>query len=857
MVNGTTPRRINDSYDNVDTLIRNSKGNYWAATGANIQLAIDDLSSGGTVWLPIGNFSTSGIVVGNNTRLVGSGRGLTILFLDDSMDANVVECINSNNITIESLTVDGNYANQVDGGTSASQCGIMFRSTDDSTVRDVNIKNLFYYGVHCYVNSNSNLIDNCNITDSYVGVSTYSDSYYNVISNNHIYGCNFNVHGHMRVDGTTIVDNDLHNADDSNIYFYNTDNVIITGNNVYSSSHDGIKLGTVANYASYCTISNNLFYNNIDISSVYLYYANYCTVSNNIFDAAHTNDRAITVWTTSEGNTITGNVIKNHGTAFKIHGDNNIIKNNVVDGSTNVYYNVGSGNIFEDNIGYDYDSLQDDYIWNSEGTYYPTTETGLQVAIDDLTNGGWVEIPGDTTITLATPPLTIGDDVWLRGAGNSSVIKLGDSEDEIMITNSDTTNGNTCIRISDICFDGNNDNQPNGYAQQARQLRANGIQLVRCDNSTVENVYVKDTSAIGIYILDGMDNRVLYNWVYGAGSHEIGTGVEDWIPCGIIGDSTKNLQIIGNSIKTCYGNGITTEYRLGYNPGTSFCNIDNNIVSDCFYGIYVEHVDNHTITNNIIHDNNREESYKGDSAGGIRLGSPNHPVNHSIVAFNVLSRNGNLSKVDGTNIWVDGEGVSIIGNILTDSSDIGIYIGSGNHNVISGNTIHSAGDNGIESCSLNTVISDNNVMYTVGKGIYQYYALGDDPADNLASAISGNVITGTTEYGIFAYQSHTAITGNALDDIGSDGMKLVSMNNCTVTGNTINDDSDANDGIEVADCFDMVFTGNVITGFDDGIDETGICDYNIYVGNNARWCTNGFDFNGANNNVTANMGTHI
>ena len=65
MVNGTTPRRINDSYDNVDTLIRNSNGRYWAATGANIQTAIDDLNTtvgaevGGDVWLPKGKYTTT------------------------------------------------------------------------------------------------------------------------------------------------------------------------------------------------------------------------------------------------------------------------------------------------------------------------------------------------------------------------------------------------------------------------------------------------------------------------------------------------------------------------------------------------------------------------------------------------------------------------------------------------------------------------------------------------------------------------------------------------------------------------------------------------------------------------------
>ena len=46
-------RTISDTHDDMDTFIRNSKGNYWEATGDNIQIAIDDLSStnGGTVWV--------------------------------------------------------------------------------------------------------------------------------------------------------------------------------------------------------------------------------------------------------------------------------------------------------------------------------------------------------------------------------------------------------------------------------------------------------------------------------------------------------------------------------------------------------------------------------------------------------------------------------------------------------------------------------------------------------------------------------------------------------------------------------------------------------------------------------------
>lgn len=45
-------RTITDSTDNSYTFIRNSNGKYWEATGANLQIAVNDLATtGGTVWV--------------------------------------------------------------------------------------------------------------------------------------------------------------------------------------------------------------------------------------------------------------------------------------------------------------------------------------------------------------------------------------------------------------------------------------------------------------------------------------------------------------------------------------------------------------------------------------------------------------------------------------------------------------------------------------------------------------------------------------------------------------------------------------------------------------------------------------
>lgn len=68
---GSVTRTISDTQDNKDTLIRNSNGKYWDVTGANIQVAIDDVASsgGGSVWVGNDVTLTSAINMKNHVQL--------------------------------------------------------------------------------------------------------------------------------------------------------------------------------------------------------------------------------------------------------------------------------------------------------------------------------------------------------------------------------------------------------------------------------------------------------------------------------------------------------------------------------------------------------------------------------------------------------------------------------------------------------------------------------------------------------------------------------------------------------------------------------------------------------------------
>lgn len=132
-------RTISDTGDTVDTYIRNSKGNYWAATGANLQLAIYDLANqSGTVWLPSGTiyFSTT-VYLTSNIHLQGAGMYSTILRESGSGDLTRLVCCNKHNVIISDFTVHGN--NTRSGGAQTNNIPIDFRGLQNVTIYNIRV----------------------------------------------------------------------------------------------------------------------------------------------------------------------------------------------------------------------------------------------------------------------------------------------------------------------------------------------------------------------------------------------------------------------------------------------------------------------------------------------------------------------------------------------------------------------------------------------------------------------------------------------------------------------------------------------------------------------------------------------
>jgi len=498
-------------------------------------------------------------------------------------------------------------------------------------------------------------------------------------------------------------------------------------------------------------------------------------------------------------------------------------------------------------------------ICNSNGKYWEATEANLQSAIDDLgTDGGWVEIPADTTINISSS-IELDNNIWLRGGGKTSVIRLADNANVTVLTNEDTVGGNHNITITDLCIDGNGPGQDSAgtYVENHPYQCVNGIYFKYVDNYRIENCVIKYPTVMGIYTHFCTNGMIRGNDISYYGSEWEGTATEWYVPIGIFGDSESGTDILENDCHDGYSCGIVLEHRT---VASDKCIINNNRCWNNFYGIYLETVTNVTVNSNVVYDNNKDEAYVVPAyAGGIRFGSGGEDkwVNNSIISNNILNNNGDISASNGYSIVVSGKNNIITDNVITESSGYGIYYGEGYSNSITNNIIDVTGLDGMEISCLNSIINNNIIKNAGDEGIYLTYYVGVDPDENDLSEICNNEIYNTADDAIISVQSNTIINNNNINGVGGDGIFLSTVINNTVSGNIITDGDYANDAIEPYGAVDCVFIGNIMSGFLDGIDEKDVADYNIYVGNNARCCTNGFDFNGANNNVTANMGTHI
>jgi len=164
---------INASEDRTLRSIRNSNGKCWSASGANLELAIDDANDSGWVEVPAGTISVSqdiDLFELNNFTLRGYGCELEVSNSASFAGSEIILVYGCDNITIEGFELDGNHP----WNTSASDnySGLGIRKTSNSVFRDLNVHNVIGDGIVIADGTTATYNDerSCNniISDNYV-----------------------------------------------------------------------------------------------------------------------------------------------------------------------------------------------------------------------------------------------------------------------------------------------------------------------------------------------------------------------------------------------------------------------------------------------------------------------------------------------------------------------------------------------------------------------------------------------------------------------------------------------------------------------------------------------------------------
>ena len=191
---------------------------------------------------------------------------------------------------------------------------------------------------------------------------------------------------------------------------------------------------------------------------------------------------------------------------------------------------------------------------------------------------------------------------------------------------------------------------------------------------------------------------------------------------------------------------------------------------------------------------------------------------------------------------VGGSGVQLVKNTISGVASDCIEFDSGANSVIAGNKVTGCGVNGIDVTSTGSVVEKNKITAPVADGLVL----------RGAEVALKNKIAATGDDGIAVSGTVTA-TGNKISGVGDDGLQ-VDGNGGTYTANKINGAS--SDGIQTNGT-NNTFSGNKVSGAADDCVEIGIAGSGTFTGNKLSNCEEGFQVDGAGNQLLQNKVSRI
>jgi hypothetical protein len=251
----------------------------------------------------------------------------------------------------------------------------------------------------------------------------------------------------------------------------------------------------------------------------------------------------------------------------------------------------------------------------------------IQAAITALATYGGTVVLSDGTFNLIAA-LTLGNNLRLSGQGPATILKVVDDVQDIAITNTDRSGGNTDITLENFTINGNKENQdgpgsPATYGdlygiyitkysgssgaglgcvdfRNCTRVRISKVtiydgfpsclEMAPCNDSIITDCVMHDSGDdtigvnVGCYDVT-VANNILYNAGVSAGGWftTSSNGVE-------VQDGAHNISVVGNQIRDCTKAGV----EVSSHEGGGVCydvSITGNTIRDCdVYGVVVESI---------------------------------------------------------------------------------------------------------------------------------------------------------------------------------------------------------------------------------------------------------------------------
>lgn len=373
----------------------------------------------------------------------------------------------------------------------------------------------------------------------------------------------------------------------------------------------------------------------------------------------------------------------------------------------------------------------------------------IQSAMNSMTNGGVLFVPGGTYIVSAT--LTIPySNIKLLGSGNASVLKAANTSNYETMLLAIGLNG---IEVSDLVVDANR------AGRTGLTTRTLGIELRSCSDSTVNHCMVHDT--------------VGTSGIPGVGIAISGTSFR----CKVTGCILKDCGIAGKASDGIYTSGTQTLIMncIALNCTDTAFVIENSNQSgivgctarSCGAGAAITNALGSDVSGNFI-DGLTVYDWTATVTGGIQIGTP---IATTGALRNTRVSNVTLERVTGTGpaLYVNKQGAQTIGLSLENIR------------------VNGAGTQGILFTATDVMIANCHVYNTTNAGIQALgscqrvviqgcYINGGSFGIILADGCSdcslvSNVIIGVagkTNYGIYCFGTETNIncTMNMIQSVG-------------------------------------------------------------------------------------------